>query len=78
MGIPEHAGRIAVFHKNVPNTISKITAAVGDTGVNISDMTNKSKDDYAYTLLDVDKAADDALISSLEAIEGVIKVRVVK
>ena len=78
MGAPEHAGRIAVFHKNVPNTISKITAAVGDTGVNISDMTNKSKNDYAYTLLDVDKAADEALVKNLEAIDGVLKVRVVK
>ena len=46
--------------------------------MNISDMTNKSKGDYAYTLIDLEAPADERIIRKLESIEGVLKVRVVK
>ena len=78
MGECQSQGRIAVFHKNVPNVISKITATMGDANLNISDMTNKSKDNSAYTLLDIDAPADDAIVEKLKGIDGVLKVRVVK
>ncbi|MBR5406450.1 MAG: phosphoglycerate dehydrogenase [Lachnospiraceae bacterium] len=78
MGVCTNAGRIAIMHKNVTNMISKFTGVFGDSGFNISDMTNKSKGEYAYTMLDLDEAVTDEIIGKLEAIEGVIRVRVVK
>ena len=78
MGICQSSGRIAVCHQNIPNTISQITAVMGDAGVNICDMTNKSKDNYAYTMLDLEAPSSEDLKSKLEAIEGVIKVRIIK
>lgn len=71
-------GRIAINHKNVVNMISQFAKVLGDAGMNISDMTNKSKGDYAYTLIDLESSADEEIIKKLEAIEGVLKVRVVK
>ncbi|MDD6798154.1 MAG: phosphoglycerate dehydrogenase [Clostridia bacterium] len=78
MGVCTKAGRIAVCHKNIPSVISNITAVFGTAGVNISDMTNKSRNDYAYSLFDIDNKADDAVVEKLAAVDGVIKVRVVK
>lgn len=78
MGVCATAGRVAVCHKNVPTVISKITSVLGEAGINIEEMANKSRGDYAYSLLDIDKSADDSVIDKLASIEGVIKVRVVK
>ena len=78
MGVCTATGRIAVCHKNVPAVISKITTILGDAGVNIEEMANKSRGDYAYSLFDVDKNVDDSVIDKLASIEGIIKVRVVK
>lgn len=71
-------GRIAICHKNIVNMISKFTAVVGDAKINISDMTNKSKGDYAYTLLDLQSKAGPEVIKKLENMDGVLKVRIVK
>lgn len=78
MGVCQQAGRVAVFHKNVANMITKFTGVFGDQGINITDMMNKSRGDYAYTMFDIEKAADADSISKLQAIDGVFKVRVVK
>ncbi|MCR5356980.1 MAG: phosphoglycerate dehydrogenase [Lachnospiraceae bacterium] len=78
MGICSNAGRIAIMHKNVANMISKFTGIFGESGYNISDMTNKSKGEYAYTMLDLDDPASDEIVKKLEAVDGVIRVRVVK
>lgn len=78
MGICNNVGRVAVCHKNIPNMISQFTAVFAKAGVNISDMMNKSKGDYAYTMLDTDVAVSADLVSEMEAIDGVIKVRVIK
>ncbi len=78
MGVCEQPGRIAILHKNTANMITKFTACFGDIGINISDMMNKSKGEYAYTMLDIEEKADDAIIEKLKNIEGVIRVRVVK
>ena len=78
MGVCTQAGRVAIFHKNKANMITKFTACFGDEGINITDMTNKSKGEVAYTMLDIEKPADDEIISKLKAINGVFRVRVVK
>lgn len=78
MGTCVAVGRIAITHKNIPNMISQLTNVLGSEGVNIADMTNKSKGEYAYTLLDLESAASREALEALKAIEGVAKVRVVK
>lgn len=78
MGICTQAGRVAIFHKNVANMITKFTACFGDNGINISDMTNKSKGNVAYTMLDVESPATEQIVEKLSAIDGVFRVRVVK
>ena len=78
MGVCIQAGRVAIFHKNIANMIAQFTSVFGEMGINISDMTNKSKGDYAYTMLDIETPASAELVSKLEAVDGVIRVRVVK
>ena len=77
MGICD-SPRIAIFHKNVANMISQFTTVLGGSGYNISDMTNKSKGDYAYTLIDLEDSITDELEEKMQSIEGVVRVRVVR
>lgn len=74
---PRIAGkaRVCVLHKNTPNILAQITAFFGEKGINIEHMTNNAKGDYAYTILDVDNA-DDSVVTSAKAVEGIIAVRV--
>ena len=78
MGICQTESRVAVLHMNIPNMIGQVTGTLAGQGVNISDMTNKSRDKYAYTLLDLEHKAEEATIEKLRAIKGVLRVRVVK
>lgn len=78
MGICEQAGRVAIFHKNIANMITKFTACFGDNNINISDMTNKSRGEVAYTMLDIETSASEEIIEKLQSINGVFRVRVVK
>ena len=78
MGVCNTAGRVAICHKNVPAVISKITSVMGDAGINIEEMANKSRGDYAYSLLDTATSVSDDVVGKLSGIDGVIKVRVVK
>ena len=78
MGICTKVGRVAVFHKNIANMITKFTAVFGQNEINISDMTNKSKGEYAYTMMDIETPVTPEIVAQLEAIEGVYRVRVVK
>ena len=78
MGVCSNVGRIAILHKNIANMITQFTAALGDAGINISDMTNKSRGEYAYTLMDIESAANNNIIERLNKIDGVFRVRVVK
>ena len=78
MGVCQAESRIAVLHMNIPNMIGQITAILAAQGVNISDMTNKSRDKYAYTLLDLEHKPEEATVEKLKAIEGVLRVRIVK
>ncbi len=70
------AHRVCVLHRNVPAIINSFTALFAEAGINIEAMTNKSKKNYAYTILDVD-ACPDETETKLEALEGVIRVRLV-
>lgn len=78
MGVCTSLGRIAIAHKNVPNMLSSFTKLLGDQGVNISDLTNKSKGEYAYSLIDLECAVTRETLDALSAVDGVFKVRVVK
>ena len=78
MGVCGAASRIAVLHLNIPNMIGQVTGILAAGGVNISDMTNKSRDKYAYTLLDLESAPDAASVEKLNTIKGILRVRVIK
>ena len=78
MGIPTKAGRVCILHKNVPNMLTRFTGVFAQDNVNISDMVNRSRNDYAYTMLDVDSPVTEEFVQDLEGIEGVIRVRVIK
>lgn len=78
MGTCVAVGRIAICHKNIPNMISQVTQILGAEGLNIADMTNKSKGEFAYTLIDLESAASREALAALQAVDGVSKVRVIK
>lgn len=78
MGVCSKAGRVAIFHKNIANMITQFTAAFGEKGINISEMTNKSRGDVAYTMIDVESAPTEDMMEVLRRIEGVFRVRIVK
>lgn len=78
MGVCDKAGRIAIFHKNIPHMIAKFSTIFGDSGINISDLTNKSRGNAAYTMLDVETPVTEEIVESLAKIPGVVRVRVVK
>lgn len=78
MGVCDAAGRVAIFHKNVTNMIAQFSAAFGDEGINIANLINKSRGEFAYTMLDVETPATDDIVKKLESIDGVLRVRVVK
>lgn len=78
MGVCQAASRVAVLHMNIPNMIGQITGILAEQGVNISDMTNKSRDKYAYTLLDLENVLEPITLQKLNSIKGVLRVRVVR
>lgn len=69
--------KVCVIHKNVPSIISQLTTVLGDAGINIENMLNKSKKDYAYTIIDAVGDVTDEITSKLSAVDGVIKVRAI-
>jgi D-3-phosphoglycerate dehydrogenase len=71
------AARITVANSNVPNMVGQITSLLADAGINIVDMMNKSRDEIAYNLLDVESEVGDDVVEKIQAIEGVLSVRVV-
>lgn len=78
MGACVTAGRIAILHKNVSGMIGQYTSALGSANINVSDLTNKGRGDYAYSLIDVDSPVTDDVVEALKAIDGVLKVRIIK
>ena len=78
MGYPAQAGRVAIFHRNIKGMISQFSTVLGDSGINITDMMNKSKGEVAYSMFDIETPLNEEIVAQLEAIEGVFRVRVVK
>ena len=70
-------GRLCVIHRNQPNMLSAIINIVSGGNVNIENMTNKSRGDYAYTMLDVNAPVTEELRGQVKALEGVLRVRLI-
>ncbi|MFV0606826.1 MAG: phosphoglycerate dehydrogenase [Niabella sp.] len=77
MGISDAMHRITVAHKNIPNMLGQISTALANQSINIANMINKSRGDYAYTMIDVETVITDANVEIIKNIEGVLKVRVI-
>jgi len=71
----ESAWRLAIANANVPNMLGQISTTLAEGGLNIHNMSNKSKGDFAFTLVDIDVAPGDTVLTRLAAIEGVLRVR---
>lgn len=78
MGICRAAGRITLLHRNIPNSLGRFTAAIAGENINIDGLVNKSRGEYAYTMLDLDHRPSRAVVDHLKQIDGVLRVRVVK
>ncbi len=78
MGICKTASRVAIFHRSVTSMLSQISSTLENAGVHISQIQNNVKGDYAYMMMDIDQSLIAEVITKLEAIDGVCKVRIVK
>ena len=78
LGVPTKVGRISLCHKNIANMIGTFTSILGNAGINIDAIANKSRGDFAYTLIDTDSAVPEDVVKALEASDAVLRVRVVK
>ena len=78
MGICHTAGRITILHKNIPNSLSRFTTAMASENINIDGLVNKSRGDYAYTMLDLDHTPSQHAVEQLKKIDGVLRVRIIK
>ena len=78
MGICQAAGRITILHKNIPNSLGRFTSAMAADNVNIDGLVNKSRGEYAYTMLDLDQHPSQEVVDHLKEIDGVVRVRVIK
>lgn len=78
MGVCQAAGRITILHRNIPNSLGRFTAAIAADNVNIDGLMNKSRGEYAYTMLDFDQHPSQEVVEHLKQVEGVLRVRVIK
>lgn len=78
MGICTSEGRITILHRNIPNSLGRFTTALAGENVNIAGLMNKSRGEYAYTMLDLDHRPSQNLVEGLRSIQGVLRVRVIK
>jgi len=70
--------RICVTHRNIPNVLSPVSGTFSALGINISNLVNKSKGDYAYTILDIDSDVPDEIVNKIASLNGVIRVRAIR
>jgi D-3-phosphoglycerate dehydrogenase len=70
--------RLVILHKNTKNILAHITGTVGNEGINISNLTNQSKGEYAVTILDVDNEVSSDALKHIEEMENIISVRAIK
>ena len=78
LGVCQTKGLIAILHRNIPNMLSRFTGVFAKDNINITEMSNKTKGDYSYAIFDVDSDVTEIAASEIAAIDGVLKVRVVK
>ena len=78
MGVCKAEGRVAICHKNIPGILGKLTNVCAEAGMNIEDLTNKSKGAWAYTMIDTNVNASETMLEALKAVDGVVKVRKIK
>ena len=78
VSMPREGTRICILHKNVPNTISLFSGAAAKEGLNIENMSSKSKKDYAYTILDVTGDVTEQTVAAISSLGDVTRVRVIK
>lgn len=78
MGICNTKGRIAIHHRNIANMIAQFSTVFSEVGININDMVNSSKGEFAYTMMDVESEIKPDFVDKIKAIDGVLKVRVIK
>jgi D-3-phosphoglycerate dehydrogenase (EC 1.1.1.95) len=78
LGVCYQAGRIAVNYQNKPNMLSQFTSTLAQENINIPDMINKSKGQWAYCMLDIESPATAEIVQKIEKIDGVLKVRIIK
>ena len=78
MGAKGDGERITILHKNIPNMLGQFTTLLADKGMNIALMTNKSRKEYAYTMIDVDTGVSAELEEQIASVDGVLKVRVIR
>ncbi len=75
LGAIRGTGRLTIFHKNIPNMISNLTALLSEDGVNIANMTDKSRGEFAYGLIDIEGELRESTLEKMRALEGVDRVR---
>ena len=78
MGVCAAQGRITILHKNIPNSLGRFTTAMAGDNINIAGLMNKSRGEYAYTMLDLDHHPSQKVVEGLRSIDGVLRVRVIK
>ncbi|WP_455257156.1 phosphoglycerate dehydrogenase [Peptoniphilus asaccharolyticus] len=78
MGVCNSVNRITVNHRNIPNMIGQITAILAEEGINIANLLNRHKGDWAYTMIDIDSEVNEGLKEKLKGIDGVVRVRFMK
>ena len=78
MGLKGAGQRITILHKNIPNMLGQFTTLLAEKGMNIALMTNKSRKEYAYTMIDVDTEVSSELEEQIASVSGVLKVRVIR
>ena len=77
MGLRGEHTRITIMHRNVPNMIGQFSAILAEDGINIANMTNKSKGSYAYTIIDVENEITPDILSDIQGVNDVLRVRVI-
>ena len=77
MGLRGEYTRITIMHRNVPNMIGQFSTILAEDGINIANMTNKSRNAYAYTIIDVENEVTDEIVADLNKVKEVLRVRVI-
>ena len=70
--------RVCIIHRNIPAMLSSITGILSQDGVNVENLTNKSKKDYAYTVVDLNTSVGEDVLSEIRAVDGVLRVRLIR